>query len=563
MTKRNVCDVLLEILADAGVEHIFGIPGDAINDLVDAVRRQDRIAFIQVRHEEAGAFAAAAQAKLTGRLGVCVGTAGPGAVHLLNGLYDAKMDHAPVLAITGQVPTDRVGTDYHQEVDAYTLYKDVAVFNQCITNPAQMPGLAVRACREALAHGGVAHIGIPADIAAEPVPKPDARAPVVPPHAAVMPSAEALDAAAEVLNRADKVAILAGIGCQGAPEATFAVAEKLAAPVARTLRAKDVIPDDHPLSVGGLGRLGTRPGADAISGCDALLLVGTDFPYGEFFPDGKPAVQIDNEPTRIGKRYPVTVGLAGDAALTLKALDERLTRKSGRGFLKDAQSAMAAWRKQAEKEGTSSDAPIRPQALAHAIAKAAGNDAVFTCDTGTVTVWAARHLAVRGGQRFTLSSSLASMAFAMPGAIGAQLAFPDRQVIALCGDGGFAMLMGDFLTAVKYRLPIKAVIFDNHKLGLIQMEQEARGYPEFQTDLHNPDFAAFAELCGGHGIRVTAPDALPDALAEAFATDGPVVVDVEVNPEELVIPPHIGLGQAVDFGLAKVREFVGEHGKSR
>lgn len=392
MGNRTVCEILLDILAEAGVKHIFGIPGDAINNLVEAIRNQDNITFIQVRHEEAGAFAASAQAKLTGRLAVCVGTAGPGAIHLLNGLYDAKLDHAPVLAITGQVETE---------------------------------------------------------------------------------------------------------------------------------------------------------------------YIGTDFPYHDFYPDGKPAVQIDVDLTRIGKRYPVTVGLAGHAGPTLEALMQRLNPKNNGDYLEELQRKMNDWREEMKSSEFSRKTPVKPQALARAIGEAAKDDAVFICDTGAVTVWAARHLPVGGNQRFTLSSALASMGFGLPGAIGAQLAFPKRQVIALCGDGGFAMLMSDFLTAVKYELPIKVVVFNNDKLGLIQMEQEVLGYPEYQTELHNPNFAKYAELCGGQGIKVTDPAEIGPALREAFSATTPFIVDVEINPEEVTMPPRVKVKQALGYGMAKVREFVG------
>lgn len=561
MANRNVCEVILDVLADAGVEHVFGIPGDAINDLVEAIRRQDRIAFIQVRHEETGAFAAGAQAKLTGRLAVCVGTAGPGAVHLLNGLYDAKLDHAPVLAITGQVDTALAGTDYHQEVDLYTLFKDVAVYNQRITNAAQLPGLAVRACQEALAHRGVAHIAIPSDIAAQSVPEPELRAPVLRHCGETVPCGDDLDRAAKVINDHSKIVILAGIGARGARRELLSISEKLAAPIVRTLRAKDVVPDNHALSLGGLGQLGTRPAVDAMDDCDALMMVGTDFPYRDFFPNGRPAVQIDIEPTRIGKRYPVSVGLAGDAKRTLVGLMERVEAKKDRNFLKVSQAKMEKWRARMAAESENREMPIRPQALAAAVGRAARDDSIFICDTGAVTVWAARHLEIRDDQRFTLSSALASMAFGLPGAIGAQLAYPERQVIALVGDGGFSMLMADFLTAVKYDLPVKIVVFNNHKLGLIQMEQEASGYPEFQTQLHNPDFAQFAVLCGGEGRKVTGPDELTSALEQSFKAEGPAVVDVEVNPEELTMPPKVRVNEAIGFGLAKAREFIDLKGR--
>lgn len=556
MPGDTISDALLDILARAGVRDMFGIPGDAINSVVEAVRKQDTIRFIQVRHEETGAFAAAAQAKLTGRLAVCLGTAGPGAIHLLNGLYDAKLDHAPVLAITGQVPTPRLGSDYHQEVDLYTLFKDVAVFNQVVVNPEQMPNLAVHACQAAISQRGVAHLSLPVDVAGARYSARDSH-PVFSGQALIVPCATDLDRAADLLNASERVVILAGIGATDARDQLVRLAERLQAPVIKTLRGKEILPDDHPLSLGGLGLLGTRPAVDAIAACDALLMVGTDFPYHDFYPDDVPAIQIDVEPDRLGKRYPVEVGLRGHAHLTLEALLGRVDAKDDASFLEACRESMEAWRSRMNEQETSADAPIRPQVVARAIGELAADDAIFVCDTGAVTVWGARHLRMRASQRFVLSSSLASMAFGLPGAIGAQLAYPDRQVVALVGDGGFMMLVGDLVTAVKYELPLTIVIFNNHKLGLIQMEQEVQGYPEYQTGLLNPDFSALARACGARGISVSEPDELEAALRDALHTDGPTVVDVAVNPEERTMPPRINAKQAFGYGVAKAREFFG------
>lgn len=556
MPRETISDALLDILARAGVRDMFGIPGDAINSVVEGVRKQDTIRFIQVRHEETGAFAAAAQAKLTGRLAVCLGTAGPGAIHLLNGLYDAKLDHAPVLAITGQVPTARLGSDYHQEVDLYTLFKDVAVFNQVVVSPEQMPHLAVRACQAAISQRGVAHLSLPVDVAGARYSARDSH-PVFSGKALIVPCAADLDRAADLLNASERVVILAGIGATAARDQLVRLAERLQAPVIKTLRGKEILPDDHPLSLGGLGLLGTRPAVDAIDACDALLMVGTDFPYHDFYPDDVPAIQIDVEPDRLGKRYPVEVGLRGHAHLTLEALFGRVDAKDDGSFLEACRESMEAWRSRMDEQETSADTPIRPQVVARALGELAADDAIFVCDTGAVTVWGARHLRMRAEQRFVLSSSLASMAFGLPGAIGAQLAYPERQVVALVGDGGFMMLVGDLVTAVKYELPLTIVIFNNHKLGLIQMEQEVQGYPEYQTGLLNPDFTALARACGADGISVSDPGELEAALRDALHTDAPTVVDVAVNPEERTMPPKINAKQAFGYGVAKAREFFG------
>ena len=553
----NVADALIRILSAHGVGRVFGIPGDAINDVTDAIRRQDDIAFIGVRHEEAGAFAASATAKLTGQLAVCVGTAGPGAIHLLNGLYDAKLDHAPVLAITGQVARGFIGTQAHQEVDLKTLFADVAVYNETITIPDQAPEILLRACHAAIAHRGVAHVSIPTDIAGEKVDF-DACRPLGPSRAGrVMPSTDDCAEAARMISAADKVAVLAGIGCAGARDALIDFAEAAQAPIVRSLRAKEVIDDNHPMCIGGLGLLGGRPGVKAMGACDLLIMVGTDFPYLDFYPEGAKVIQIDIDPTRIGRRVPVDLGLVGDAGPILEALTTSLAAARDDRFLRTMQDEMESWRKVEAGREEDAGTPIRPPHLMRAISEAAPDGAIFLADTGTATAWTARHLRVRPGQRYTLSGGLATMAFAFPGAIGAQLAYPDRRVIAICGDGAFAMLMGDYVTAVKYDLPIVTVVLNNAKLAFIRLEQEAKGLPDWGTDLTNPDFAAVAVACGGWARRVEAPADLDDALKDALAQNGPALLDVVVDPEALIMPPKVSISQAMNFGLAKVREAFG------
>lgn len=561
--SQSVTDAIVGTLGDLGVRRIFGIPGDAINDLVESIRKQDRVRFIQVRHEETGAFAASAEAKLTGTLGVCCGTSGPGAAHLLNGLYDAKLDHAPVLALTGQIALRHLGTHYHQEIDLYTLFKDVSVFNQTVVSGEQMPSLVQRACQAALAHRGVAHLSIPADVAGRAATGPSGRNAIGADHAQTEPCAGELAAAAEVLDRGERVVILAGAGCRGAEAELLELAERVGAPIVKALRGKDLLPDEHPYSVGGLGLLGTRPATDAVQEAAALLLAGTDFPYSEFLPEGTPAVQIDIDPSRLGLRTAVEVALRGHAKPTLAALATRVKRKGDRRFLQKYQEAMRAWLARMEEIETSEDTPIHPQRVARRLGDLAASDAIFTCDTGAVTVWGARHLRLREGQRFTLSSSLASMAYALPAAIGAQLAHPGRQVIALAGDGGLAMLLGDFLTAVKYDLPLTVVVFNNGKLGLIQMEQEVMGHPEFETHLQDLDYGAFGRLCGGEGWRVEAPADLDRALQAALASPKPSIVDVRINPEERTMPPVVELEQAWGYGVAKIRELLGQGDRRR
>lgn len=552
----RVADLILDILAAHGVRHVFGVPGDAINDITDALRRRDDMDFILVRHEEAGAFMASAQAKLTGGLAACVGTAGPGAVHLLNGLYDAKLDHAPVLAITGQAPTPYIGTGYHQEIDTERLFSDVAEYSRTVMTEDQLPGLMLEACKAAISAPGPAHISIPADIGGRRL-KPARKDFVLGSEKGEMrPCAPSLATAAELIDKARKPAILAGIGAASARADLLKLSAQLKAPIVRTLRAKDYIDVGEEACLGGLGLLGSAVGSAAMEACDLLIIVGADYPYVSFYPDSVPIVQIEPHPGRMGRRAAVAAPLRGHARPTLEELLGAVAEKSDDGFYRDMQTEKAKERERRAKAETSDAVPIKPQRVIADLAAAAPENAVFTCDTGTTTAWTARHLPVAPGQRYTLSSSLASMAFAMPAAIGAQLAFPDRPVIAIAGDGGFAMLMADFVTAVKYRLPITVVVFNNGKLGFIALEQEAKGLPEHSIDLVNPDFVKFAEACGGGGFRVEAPRDLRAVLEQAIALQKPALVDVAVDPDELIMPPKITAEQAVNFGIAKVKEIL-------
>ncbi len=556
----TVTDALLNVLADAGVRHVFGIPGDAVNAIVDGIRKSDRLTFVHVRHEEAGAFAASAQAKLDGRLAAVVGTSGPGAIHLLNGLYDAAKDHAPVIALTGETATDRLGTDAHQEIGQPALFADVAAFSQRIVHPDQLPTLAVEACQAALSTPGVAHLALPANLAQQDVATMD-HGVVVRREPRTVPADQDLADAVRLLERAKAPVILAGIGVRDAVPELLEFADRLGAPIIKTLRGKDLFADDHPLTVGGIGLLGTRAAVNAMSGCDLLVMLGTDFPYTDFYPDGVPAIQLDLARVRIGRRYPVEVPLVGHAQPTLAALLERIGRREDRSFLEDAQQDMRRWRRWMRHLETNDARPIKPERLAAVAGSLLTDDAIITLDTGTVTAWVARHLAIRDGQQLTLSGNLASMAFGLPAAIGAQLAFPDRQVVAMVGDGSFTMLPSDLITAVELELPITVVVFDNRKLGLITLEEEAEGFADQQTGLPACDLAAIAEAFGAEGIRVEDPRDLEPALRQAFTSRRPTVVDVLIDPDELTIPPRIELAQALGFAEAKIREFfgVGQH----
>ncbi|MFQ5907589.1 MAG: thiamine pyrophosphate-dependent enzyme [Thermoplasmata archaeon] len=551
---RTAADVLVHKLRGFGVEQMYGIPGDAINGIVDAIRRHPEVEFIQVRHEEAGAFAASAYAKLTGRLGVCLGTAGPGAIHLLNGLYDAKLDHAPVLAITGQVDSDVIGTHYFQEVNLHHLFDDVAVYNARVATPDQVAHITTLAAREALSKRGVAQISFPLDIPNQVVSRDAPDFPAGYPNDLPVPEADLIERAAKALNEGKNPAILVGKGAMGAGEEVGALAERLGAPIVKTLPAKEVLPDDHPLVIGGLGLLGTRPGQEAMEHTKTLLMVGASFPFTEYLPEDAYTIQIDTDPTALGLRTKVDVPLLGDAKATLGELLKGVKVRRDRGFLNTYVKATEAWwERLAEDEGRET-VPLAPAALAKVVSDAAEVDAIVSVDVGNVTTWTARHFRATAWRRFIFSGNLASMGFGLPGALAAQLAYPDRQCLALCGDGGFTMLMGDFVTAVKYGLPVKVVVFNNSKLAMIKYEQEVMGHPDFGTDLQPIDFAQVAEACGGKGFRVEQPGELQETVEAFLAHQGPALLDAVVDPDVPPLPPYVKVKQAYRYVWALFRE---------
>jgi len=551
-----VAELILETLHQHGVRQVFGMPGDAINDFTYALLNRSDMEFILVRHEEAGAFAASAQAKLSGGIACCMGTAGGGAVHLLNGLYDAKLDRVPVLAITGQVATEFIGTGYHQEVDTERLYSDVAVYSKTVMDEAQAPGILLEAVKSALYHRGPAHISVPTNVAGRKVPHVPGNLKLALARSLAVPEESALQEAAGLINASSKPVLLTGIGGSAAREDILELARRLKAPVVRTLRAKDWIDEDVPECVGGVGLLGGRAGVKALEECDCLVMIGTDFPYVDFYPKKARTIQIDHDLRQLGKRTTVDVPLHGDVAPAVAALLPMISEKSSDTFRTHTKRHHEEDRKHWQHVETSSSTPLKPQAVLASVSRLAPDNAIFLCDTGTVTAWSARHLTVKESQRFVLSSCLGTMAFAMSGALGAQLKYPDRPVVALQGDGAFAMLMADFVTAVRNKLPITVVVLENRKLGFIALEQEGKGLPEHSIDLVNPDFVAFAKACGGEGIRVDSYDGLQAALKEAFGNGKPTVVNVEVDPETLIMPPEITMDQAYHFGLAKTREAV-------
>ncbi|HYO49673.1 MAG TPA: thiamine pyrophosphate-binding protein, partial [Chloroflexia bacterium] len=507
---ETAADILVDTLQEWGVDTVFGLPGDGINGIMEALRkRQDRIRFVQVRHEESAAFAACGYAKFTGRLGVCLATSGPGAIHLLNGLYDAKLDGAPVLAITGMTYHDLIGTHYQQDVNTDYLFQDVALFNQRIMGPAHVVNLTNLAIRTALTHRGVAHITFPVDLQEAEAGSDKRSEKNIKGHAEAdfrvpvqVPLRADLERAASLLKGRRKIVILAGSGARGAADELEQIAEKLAAPIVKPLLGKDVVPDDSPYTTGGAGLLGTRPSTEALEQCDALLLVGTSFPYMDYYP--KPgqavAVQIDIDPARIGLRYPVDMGLVGDAPAILRELLPLLPANEDRSFLQEAQEGTKEWWRLMEERGTQPDKPMKPQVAAWHLGQLLSEDAIISSDSGTIATWAARQIKIKRGQRFSLSGNLASMANGLPYAIGAQVAFPGRQCVAFVGDGGFEMLMAEFAACVQQNIPVKVVIIKNNTLGMIKWEQMVfLGNPEYGVELSPIDFVKFAEACGGRG----------------------------------------------------------------
>jgi pyruvate dehydrogenase (quinone)/pyruvate oxidase len=555
MASMTAADVLVQSLIDWDVDTVFGIPGDGINGIIESLRRrQDRIRFIQTRHEEAAAFMACGYAKWTGRLGVCVATSGPGGIHLLNGLYDAKLDGQPVLAITGLQFHDLLNTHTQQDVELDKLFMDVAVYNNRVMGAAHVENVMELAIRTALARRGVAHVTVPVDLQDQPV-KSDLRSKRNRPHhvsdvavsSRPLPPEPLLARAAEILNAAKKPCILAGRGALGCADLLTAAAERLGAPVAKPLLGKGALADDSPFSLGGVGLLGTKPSQEALEDCDALLIVGSSFPYIEFYP--KPgaaqAVQIDIDAERIGLRCPVEVGLVGDCRSVLEALIPRLERREDRRFLETSQRAMADWRQLMEERGTRQDTPMKPEVVAHELNKLLADDAIVATDSGTITCWIARHMQVRGDQMFSCSGNLATMACGLPYAVAAAIAYPERQVIAFVGDGGLTMLVGELATCAKYKLNVKVVVIKNDELGQIKWEQMVfLGNPEYVCDLQPVDFATVARGFGIPGFTVDDPARCADALRQALETEGPALIQAVVDPNEPPMAPKTTFEQA-------------------
>lgn len=568
---KTVADLLVERLTDWGVDTIFGFPGDGVNGIFEALRtRQDRIRFIQVRHEEAAAFAACGYAKFTGRLGVCLATSGPGGIHLLNGLYDAKCDGQPVLAITGHTFHDLIGTHYQQDVDLDKLFMDVAAYNQRVMGPAHVVNVVDEAVKTALARRTVTHITIPKDIQdweESKQPRSDANiqrhsgdffAQIYP-----VPPELRLREAAELINRGKKVAMLVGRGCLHARSEVLQFADLAGAPVIKALLGKGVIPDRDPHSLGGIGLLGTAPAQDALQECDTFVMAGTSFPYMEFLPKPGQAktIQIELDPTRIGLRHPVDVGLTGNAQAVLQALIPLIERKTDRSFLEKSQKRMNAWNELMEERGKRTDTPMKPQVVTYELNKLLEPDAIVTSDSGTIATWTARYIEMRDQMQFSLSGLLATMANGLPYCIGAAVAYPGRQVVGIIGDGGLTMLMGEIATLVKYNLPVKIIVIKNNVLGEIKWEQIVNeANPEFGVELQPIDFAGVARACGAGGFTIDRPENAASILRQALSHPGPAVVEAVVDPNEPPLPGNITAEQALHFAEALAK---GEKDRSK
>ena len=568
----TVAELIIEALAEQGVTSVWGVVGDALNPVTDAIRREDRIEWVGVRHEEVAAFAVSAQAQLTDELAVCMGTVGPGAIHLLNGLYDAKKSHAPVLAIIGQVPREDMGTDFFQEVDNDALFADVSVWCQTLTDVAQMPHLLEEAVNAAISERGVAVLSIPGDVGGLDLPKSIATPKFVRPAPLAAAEPDLVRVVAGALDDADRVTLLVGQGARHARDEVLALAERLHAPMVLSLKAKDGFDDDNPYEIGQSGLIGNPATAEAFAACDLLFLIGTDFPYREFLPTGKTVVQLDSRGVHVGRRTPVDHALVGDSALTLQALLPLLEQKTSTSHLDAARKVYETWGKAQARladpthdkkllgrlrgKADNPDQLIRPEQLAAAVERHASADAVFTTDTGMSTVWLSRFVRMTGRRRLLGSYNLGSMANAMPQALGIQLLDRERQVISFSGDGGLTMLLGDLITAVSHDLPIKVVVFDNGRLGMVKLEMEQVGLAEFGTVLHNPDLAAVARAIGLHAVRVTDPSEVDDAVRDALAHPGPVLLDVVTNPDEVAVPGKPTLSQGWGFAIAKTKEFI-------
>ena len=559
---KNVAEVFIETLVKAGVKRVYGVSGDSLNGLTDTIRKNKKIDWLHVRHEEAAAFAAGAEAHLTGEIAVCAGSCGPGNLHLINGLFECQRSRVPVLAIAAQIPSHELGSSYFQETHPEHLFKDCSHYCELVSQPDQMPRVVGIAMRTAIAKRGVAVIVIPGDIALRECSSSALSLGIKDSASVIFPSENELRKASAILNSARKVTILGGAGCAGAHTELIAVAEKLKAPIVHAMRGKEFIEYDNPYDVGMTGLLGFSSGYHAMMNCDALLMLGTDFPYQQFYPKSAKIIQVDCLGEQIGRRTQVDLGMVGNVKDTLEVLTPMLESKTDRAYLDTCLGHYKNARKTLDElaVGEPGRTPIHPQYVARLIDELAAEDAVFSCDVGTPTVWAARYLHMNGKRRLLGSFTHGSMANALPQAIGVQASHPGRQVITLSGDGGLAMLLGDLLTLRQLKLPVKVVVFNNSSLGFVELEMKAAGLVDYGTDLVNPNFAKLAESADIFGARVEKPEELRPALSKALAHDGPALIEVLVNRQELSMPPTISLDQALGFSLYMIRAVLSGRG---
>lgn len=562
MAEKTVAELLIDVLAEAGVERVYGVPGDSLNGITDSIRVRPDLTWVGVRHEEAAAFAAGAEAHLTGRLAVCAGSCGPGNMHLINGLYDCQRSRVPVLAIAAQIPSREIGSGYFQETDPKHLFAQCSHYCELISEPEQMPRVLEIAMQTAISKRGVAVVALPGDIALKHSLADGPRLRFQEPAPSVCPSEEELNILADLLNRPRKVTILAGAGCAGAHDELIELAGKLQAPIVHAMRGKEFIEYDNAFDVGMTGLLGFSSGYVAIMNSEVLLMIGTDFPYQEFFPKNATIIQIDLRGEQLGRRTRLDLGFVGDTKVTLRALLPKLEQNQQQQHLEDSLEHYRNARKGLDElaTGNSNKTLIHPQYVARVLDQLAAEDAVFSCDVGTPTIWAARYLTMNGKRRLVGSFNHGSMANALPQAIGAQASHPGRQVITMSGDGGFSMLMGDVLTLKQHELPVKVIVFKNDALAFVELEMAASGLLKFATDLGNPDFTKIAEGAGLLGLRAETPDQVEPAIAQALKHDGPALVEVLVARQELSMPPTITFEQAKGFSLFMLRAVLNGRG---
>ena len=562
MAKKRVADLLVETLAQAGVERIYGVSGDSLNGITDSLRRQKQIRWAHVRHEESAAVAARAEAHLTGRLAVCAGSCGPGNLHLINGLYDCHRSRVPVLAIAAQIPSQEIGSGYFQETHPEHLFAQCSHYCELISHPEQMPRVLEIAIQTAIARRGVSVIALPGDVALRDAVQECPRLKFPPPTPSVSLSDVEIDTLAKILNDSEKITILAGAGCAGAHPELIAVAGKLNAPIVHAMRGKEFIEYDNPFDVGMTGLLGFSSGYHAMMNCDTLLMIGTDFPYQQFFPEDATIIQIDIRGEQLGRRTKVDHGFVGDTTTTLRGLLPKLKQAGEDKHLKSALEHYRKARKTLDELATEGRAGkgSHPQFVARQLDELADGDAIFSCDVGTPTIWAARYLKMNGKRRLLGSFSHGSMANALPQAIGAQMSHPRRQVVSMSGDGGLAMLMGDLLSLRQLELPVKVIVFKNDALAFVELEMKAAGILEFGTDLHNPDFAKIAEAAGLLGLTAESSDQVRPVIAQALKHNGPALVEVLVHRQELSFPPTITLEQMTGFSLFALKAVLSGRG---